>query len=234
MIFISPPFGNYITHEDAISIAGSYTINPRPGVIIQTLKTLRPIKGGWVNKIGLRNCGIKNVDFDDKKVYSLAALKRDDWIEFLDIVPETVYGVELNISCPNQESVAIEGILGEYTQKYSFVSIKLPPDKFSEYYIDFGLRHGVTCFHFCNTLSVACGGESGERLKKYSISMIESIRRYFGSDFEIIGGGGIYSQEDIEDYKKAGANHFSIATVWFNPLKALNLLKDKEKVDKGK
>ncbi len=228
MIFISPPFGNYISYKDAISIAGSYTVDQRPGLIKQTLKTLRPIKGGWVNKIGLRNCGIKNVDFDDKKVYSIAALKRDDWMEFIDIIPETVYGVELNISCPNQESVAIEGILGEYTQKYSFVSIKLPPDKFAEYYIDFGVRHGVTCFHLCNTLSAEGGGESGQRLKMYSLALITTIRKYFGDDFEIIGGGGIYSLEDMEDYKRAGANHFSTATVWFNPLKAKKL------VDNGK
>ncbi len=224
MIFISPPFGNYITHKNAISIAGSYTLNPRPGLFLQTVKTLRPIKNGWVNKIGLRNCGIKNVDFDDKKVYSLAALERNDWIEFIDIVPETVYGVELNISCPNEDTAAIEGILGEYTQKYSFVSIKLPPDLNAQHYINFGIRHGASCFHLCNTMPGPGGGESGQRLKKYSLALITFIRKYFGNDFEIIGGGGIYSLEDMIEYKQTGANHFSTATVWFNPLKAKKML----------
>ena len=231
VLFIGPPFGNYLTFlPGTIPISGSFTLEPRPGLLYQIMSTLRYSleHGGWVNKIGLRNCGIKNVDFDDTKVYSLAALEQGDWIEFLDIVPETVYGVELNISCPNENFAVIEGIVKEYIQKYSFVSIKLPPDNFAQYYMDFGLRHGVRNFHFCNTLPVAKGGESGQRLKQYSISMIETARRYFRNDYSIIGGGGIYSYEDMVEYAKAGANHFSTATVWFNPIKAKKL------VDNGK
>ena len=59
MIFISPPFGNYIHLPNTIPIRGSFTLNERPGKWGQILKTLRYIPGmGWVNKIGLRNPGI--------------------------------------------------------------------------------------------------------------------------------------------------------------------------------
>ena len=62
MIFISPPFGNYIHLPNTIPIRGSFTLNERPGKWGQILKTLRyiPHLNGWVNKIGLRyeNSGV--------------------------------------------------------------------------------------------------------------------------------------------------------------------------------
>ena len=54
MIYISPPFGNYISLKDCYSVAGTYTYFRRKGLIKQVLKTLRPVKGGWRNSIGLR------------------------------------------------------------------------------------------------------------------------------------------------------------------------------------
>ena len=62
MLFISPPFGNYIYLPNTMSIKGSYTLEPRPGLLIQQiLKTFRySFKyKGWVNKIGLRNKGLE-------------------------------------------------------------------------------------------------------------------------------------------------------------------------------
>ena len=60
MLFISPPFGNYISLPHTMSIKGSYTLKPRPGLFQQILKTFRYSfhYKGWVNKIGLRNKGL--------------------------------------------------------------------------------------------------------------------------------------------------------------------------------
>ena len=60
LLFISPPFGNYINLPNVIPIRGSFTLKKRPGKWMQILKTLRYnfTLGGWVNKIGLRNKGI--------------------------------------------------------------------------------------------------------------------------------------------------------------------------------
>lgn len=38
MLFISPPFGNYININNAKSISGSYTLHPREGLISQIFK----------------------------------------------------------------------------------------------------------------------------------------------------------------------------------------------------
>ena len=62
MIFISPPFGNYIHLPQTMSVKGSYTLEPRLGLFSQIFKTLRYVnymgKYTWINKIGLRNPGI--------------------------------------------------------------------------------------------------------------------------------------------------------------------------------
>ena len=60
MFFVSPPFSNYLNLPKLNQIKGSYTLEPRDGLILQILKTLRFDfnNNGWVNKIGLRNKGI--------------------------------------------------------------------------------------------------------------------------------------------------------------------------------
>ena len=69
MLFISPPFGNYIEISNCISIKGSFTLESRDGLYSQILKTLRYSfeYNGWINKIGLRNKGIDYAIDDYKK-----------------------------------------------------------------------------------------------------------------------------------------------------------------------
>ena len=40
MLFLSPPFGNYISLPYCKSIKGSYTLEERPGILKQVYKTL--------------------------------------------------------------------------------------------------------------------------------------------------------------------------------------------------
>ena len=82
MIFINPPFGNYFSFENTISIKGSYTLEPRNGLVMQILKTLRYSfeHSGWINKIGLRNPGIDYAlkNYDKKTIISVAILNKED------------------------------------------------------------------------------------------------------------------------------------------------------------
>ena len=88
-LFISPPFGNYINLPYTRSIKGSFTLEPRPGLFSQIIKTLRYSfeHKGWINKIGLRNKGIdwavdkyKNgyFDFYRNSVISIAILEENE------------------------------------------------------------------------------------------------------------------------------------------------------------
>ena len=73
MLFISPPFGNYINLPDTTQIKGSFTLEPREGLLKQIIKTLRYsyTYNGWVNKIGLRNKGLDYAinNYNKKDIY---------------------------------------------------------------------------------------------------------------------------------------------------------------------
>ena len=60
VFFVGPPFGNYINLPYITPIKGSFTLEPRSGLIKQIIKTLRYdfIYKDWINKMGLRNKGI--------------------------------------------------------------------------------------------------------------------------------------------------------------------------------
>ena len=77
-LFISPPFGNYLGFlPNTYAIYGSYTLNPRPGLFSQIIKTLRYDSSakGWVNKIGLRNKGIDYMIHKWKTLYFLSYIE---------------------------------------------------------------------------------------------------------------------------------------------------------------
>ena len=223
-IFIAAPFGNYIKTSNTISVTGSWTIEKRKGRIKQIVKTLRYTKRGWVNKIGLRNpgfdYGIKNHKEND--VFSIAGIEKDDWKIFAEMIPNDL-NLEVNMSCPNIESHFTSGI-----EKFSFNSRewyigKISPlttfDELEKYINEFNFKQ----IHACNTLPIDKGGLSGKELIPFTSKFIEHIKQYY-PHIEIIAGGGISEKKDIEHYLSLGADHISLGTVCFNPVKLGRLL----------
>ena len=220
MIFISPPFGNYINLPNTIPIRGSFTLNERPGKWGQILKTLRFIPGvGWINKIGLRNPGIDYAIQTYKKgeIISIGIMDKKEIKPILDKIPEDM-DIELNVSCPNTENHMVnEGLKPFLNDKRDWCIIKLSP-KESYNNINTFYKTGFRQFHASNTLPSERGGISGKILKPYTSSIITYLHNNF-DDCEIIAGGGIYDIDTLNEYKKLGAQHFSLSTIFFNPLK---------------
>ena len=85
MYFISAPFGNFLRFKNTISVAGTFTVKPRPGRIKQIIRTLRYVRTdagwSWRNKLGLRNPGLQKalqtINYD--KILSIAAIDNTDW-----------------------------------------------------------------------------------------------------------------------------------------------------------
>ena len=223
MIFISPPFGNYIHLPNTIPIRGSFTLNERPGKWEQIFKTLRYIPGmGWVNKIGLRNPGIDYAIETYKKgeIISIAIMDEKEIKPILDKIPVDM-DIELNVSCPNTEKHMVnDGLKPFLNDKRDWCIIKLSPtesaNNISKFY-----KNGFRQFHASNTLPSDRGGISGTILKPYTISSINFIKNNF-KDCVVIAGGGIYDIKTMEEYKKAGADHFSVSTLFFNPIKTFS------------
>lgn len=227
MLFISPPFGNYLSLPKTISIRGSFTLNERPGKWIQIAKTLRykPLFGGWVNKIGLRNPGIDYAinTYRKGEIISVAVMKQNELPVLLKKIPEDM-DIELNISCPNTDKQMINtGISKFINKKRRWCILKLSPtEKFSN--IDKYYNDGFRQFHCSNTIPTSLGGLSGSLLKYYNYITIRYIRKKF-PDTEIIAGGGIQSINDIKFYKEIGANHYSISSMLFSPILSYRFLK---------
>ena len=222
--FIAAPFGNYIKTTNTISVTGSWTIEKRKGRIKQIVKTLRYTKRGWVNKIGLRNPGFEYGLKNHKKneVFSIAGIEKDDWKIFAEMIPNDT-NLEVNMSCPNIESHFTSGIENFSYESRQWYIGKISPlttfDEVEKYINEFNFKQ----IHACNTLPIEKGGLSGKELIPYTSKFIKHIKQYY-PHIEIIAGGGISEKKDIEQYIELGADHISLGTVCFNPVKLGRLL----------
>ena len=220
MLFINPPFGNYIRFPKTQSIHGSFTYNARPGLFSQILKTLRySFKyQGWVNKIGLRNPGLQYAiqKYNRTDIISIAILEQNEIDKILDILPKE-QNIELNVSCPNIDKGVFTKNLSKFiNNSRDWCIIKLSPTTDTKL-IDSYYRQGFRQFHCSNTLPIKEGGLSGNVLIPYTLKHINYLKKF--EDVIIIAGGGVYDIETYNKYKKAGANHISISTILFNPLR---------------
>ena len=203
---------------------GSYTLEPRQGLLGQIIKTLRYNfeYGGWTNKIGLRN---KGIDYAIKnyngEIVSIAILNKEDISKIVKKIPENM-NVEINVSCPNAEKKMIDEDINLFlNDKRKWCILKLSPTcEFAS--IDKYYKMGFRQFHCSNTIPVKEGGLSGKSLIPYNKKLIKHIDENY-KDTTIIAGGGITTIDDIIMYKDLGAKHFAFSSVMFHPLKFLTL-----------
>jgi len=227
---ISPPFGHYLKFFSwATPIRGTFTIKRRKGIIKNALKTFRYSlkRNGWINKMGLVNKGIKSqIPFNPEHIYSITAFNDEDWEELYDIIPSNIV-LEINLSCPNSNEINISrGVLLRFSEKYNLI-VKVSSNNFYETLDQVNFAHScrVRAFHVGNTVKIPEGALSGKKIQKISLQIIKFIRRNI-PDAIIIGGGGIYSKEDVIAYRNAGANIFSLATIWMTPWKVREVKKE--------
>ena len=227
--FISPPFGNYMKLPNTIPIKGSYTLEPREGLVMQILKTFRYSfeHNGWINKIGLRNKGIDYAIQNYKKgeIISIAILKESDTEQILKKIPEDM-DIEINVSCPNLDKrLVTEGISKFINKKRDWCILKMSPlTKMEE--IDVHYKNGFRQFHCSNTLPIENrGGLSGVSLIPYTKNLVKDIKNKY-PDTKIIAGGGVRDINTYNIYKSSGADFISISTILMNPFQFMSLYKD--------
>ena len=188
MLFISPPFGNYLNLPNSKSIKGSFTLEPRKGLILQIIKTLHYSfqKQGWINKIGLRNKGIdwaiKKYKCDNNSIISIAIMNHNEIDILNQKIPKNM-NLELNISCPNVKNNLIHDDLYKFlNNKREWCSIKLSPTTDISL-VDKYYKQGFRQFHCCNTLSTKYGGLSGISIQKYSFKLIKEIKNKYNIEY---------------------------------------------------
>lgn len=224
---ISPPFGNWLNTASTTSVRGSFTWERRRGLFYHTVRTLRAIKGGWINRIGLRNPGIRHVQFAPDAIYSLVGLAPDDWDRMFEHCPAWIIP-ELNLGCPNVHKYGISSeALASCCAKFNLVIAKLPPTAQVDDIAAMCVEAGVAYLHLCNTLPTARGGESGMRLFRTNLPIVERLAARYGDKIKIIAGGGIYGPKQLAHYHRAGATHFSLSTIWFTPWRVPEIIRSR-------
>tara|TARA_B100000902_G_scaffold366847_1_gene388935 strand:+ start:227 stop:931 length:705 start_codon:yes stop_codon:yes gene_type:complete len=231
--FISAPFGNYLRFQNATSVTGSWTVEPRPGLAMQVAKTLRYVNTdgvwGWRNKLGLRNAGIhkgleRRRSFD---VMSIAAIHKHDWINFDSILPE-LQNIEVNISCPNldkNEDATSFAYFDSFPKfKRYWCICKIPPTASNDL-VDKIVDSGYNQIHASNTLPSDKGGLSGKILVPHTLRLIEYIKTKH-PHVTVIAGGGITDKWHAHFYRDRGADHVSLGTVCFTPWKIKGIIND--------
>ena len=225
--FISAPFGNYIKPKGTIPVTGTFTLNARGNRFWAVLKTLRynTAHNGWTNRLGLPNPGIREGLKRGSKIISIAEIDKGDFQRLNVLIPEN-QSIELNLSCPNlNKKLSWESAKCFDSEKREWCIAKLSPLTTPEelkFVVEF---LGFTQLHFSNTLPTVQGGLSGPMLRGYTTELIELVRKEYGNSVEIIAGGGVSDFGSVTNYLSNGADHVSIGSVCFNPLRLRKLLK---------
>ena len=234
MYFISAPFGNFLDFKNTISVAGTFTVKPRPGRIKQIIRTLRYVRTdagwSWRNKLGLRNpglqAGMRSTNF--KKILSVAAIDNTDWTTIFNSISKE-RNIELNVSCPNLESHKDTTSWKDFDKfatkmNNEYCIVKIPPDATNKF-IDRIVEMGYKQIHASNTLPTEQGGLSGKILMPYTLDIIRYIKLKYPY-VEIIAGGGVTTKKDVKIYKDAGADHISLGSICFTPWRISNLVNE--------
>lgn len=227
-IIVSAPFGNYLRFAGTTCTVGTYTMQPRGGVLRRLARVVGTVRynrrsQAWINRLGLPNPGIHSVQGPlPGAILSIHGFDAMEWSDLamlaVKLEPEAV---ELNLSCPNvgEQAAMLENAVSAigYLLAWQVPAIaKLPPVRWmdmGEPLYDAGVRH----FHLCNTLPTPGGGLSGKPLMQYSLWAIDDFRRTFGRAVTLIGGGGATCVDDVRAYRAAGADHVAVGSMLMNP-----------------
>jgi dihydroorotate dehydrogenase len=229
-LVISATFGNYVQPQGTTPTLGTYTAlrrGGRPAAAGRALLTVRYYRrlGAWVNRIGLRNPGIDSLTTGQPHgrpigscILSIHGFSDGEWRLLLERVATLrPLAVELNISCPNVgELTWPPGLFRDAVATGVPVIVKLPPIRYGRLARD-SYEQQVRWFHATNTLPVPNGGMSGAPLKPIALEVVRRLRERYGDEIGIIGGGGIRSPQDVDDYAKAGADRFAVGTYAMRP-----------------
>ena len=189
---------------------------------------------GILNSLGLPNKGVEKfkLSIPNKKLMnfnrpigvSIGGNSDKEYFEvfnsidrYLNSIDYNQFFYEINISCPNTEKHMIgSGLKPFLNSKRNWCIVKLSPLEKSGT-INNLYEEGFRQFHASNTLPSLKGGISGKKITPYTKIIIKYIKSNW-DDTIVIAGGGIRTMKDVEEYKKIGADHFSVSSLCFNPI----------------
>jgi len=211
------------------------TLKPREG---NSPPRIFELEYGIVNRIGLENCGLDSfVEFHLPKlrkikvpfIVSIYGNTLKEWEILVDrLIENNIRTIELNLSCPNLKGKILQEnfnmcikIVKSLSKKKVCLIPKLNAihrtlelvEKFKNLGINSIICSNTIPASFIYNNKIYDGGLSGKCLKPVVLKVVKDIKNNF--DIEVGACGGIYSRDDVLDYKKAGADVFVLGSVLF-------------------
>lgn len=231
-LVISAPFGNYVQLDHSTATLGTFTSRSRGGRIVRAVRALGTVRyyprlRAWVSGMGANNPGIDwlaqkvfrgAIDVSDK-IVSIRGSDAQEWYHLLERIDEIKpLALELSMGHAGGEQAARPADLFERAlAACATVIVKVPPVG-SAGLIEEAHAAGIRYLHCCSALPVRGGGMSGKPLMPLSLQCIREVRaRPFGAELTIIGGGGVYEPDDVDEYVRAGADHVAIGSKLLHP-----------------
>lgn len=210
--------------------AGTWDLLARPDfpydVYVHKTITANPIQGspkaiwregsGVYNRVGLDNPGIdrfKREVLPRLRPQRMVVSILGDWSHIVSELnaSDKIWGIELNLSCPNyelpkQEALAVASV---HSQTDKVIIAKLSPladVKMAQACEDAGADY--LCL--TNSLDVPEGGLSGPPIQSLSLHRVEQAAKHVS--IPIIGMGGISTDADKQRYIDAGASAVGIGS----------------------
>ena len=246
----SGTFGYGSEYEELIDISRlgaiytkAVTIAPRPG---NDIPRIIETPSGIINSIGLANVGVER--FISEKVPCLAKLPcaivanvagsaEDEYVAVTEKLEtcETLWGYEINISCPNVKCGGMSlgtdpNLVEKLTSRLRSLTkrpliIKLTPNVTDITIIAKAAQNGgadaVSCINTlvgmvidikkkAPVLPMKTGGLSGPAIRPVGVAMTYRVKR--AVTIPVIGMGGIMTADDAIQYLLAGASAIQIGT----------------------
>lgn len=198
-------------------------------------RVLRKIPSGWLNNFGWWNVGI---DYWTENIYpslgnvsiipNIGGFSIEEYLKLIEkLNPLNITAVEINISCPNVE-------INYDPQKdlpYLFRAAKTISQhplilKIGSSERDIGFAQtaaalGFNAISLINTVPGAIvtkegvfrGGQSGRRIKEIALTAVLKLKEALDiTKTPIIGGGGIASWKDCQDFFEVGADAIALGS----------------------
>ncbi|MDO8559389.1 MAG: tRNA-dihydrouridine synthase [bacterium] len=188
-------------------------------------RVLRKVPGGWINNMGWWNVGI---NYWIEKIYpklkdvaiipNIGGFVVDDYVNLIQkLNPLKIIGIEINISCPNvehslannfKELARLFSLCRESSAHPLIVKIGIDSDYLKIAEIAEGC--GINAISAINSIPILGGGYSGQAIKPIALKVVADLRKI--TRLPIIGGGGIASLRDCQEFFEVGADAVTLGS----------------------
>lgn len=195
-------------------------------------KVLRKVPGGWINSFSWWNVGI---DHWVEKIYpqlggvnvipNIGGFAKEHFVRSIKkLNPLGISAIEIDVSCPNVELPLVKNP-PELIKLFNFCRMSSEHPLILKLGIDSDYLRiarsaeycGINAFSAINSVPALGGGYSGPAIKPIALKVVQDLKK--ATKLPVIGGGGISSWKDCQEFFEAGADAVALGSGFLDPIR---------------